>query len=123
MYRKTKPREGQPALSQSDRLEQVKNLQLKRRFFQEELQMMKLADPDSGISQEQLEELELRVEEVSADMKATMESGASFTDQEVLSALSLMQEVGQEGAKGGRTLPGEPDLDLYEKEIRFRNQV
>lgn len=82
--------------------------------------MMKTADPESGITKEQLEEMELRVEEVSADMKATMESGG-FTEQEALSSLSRLQELGQEGAeaKRSRSLTKMPDLDSYEMEMRF----
>ncbi len=120
IYGKAKQGAGQKALSQSDRLEQVKNLQLKRRFFQEGLQMMKTADPESGITQEQLEEMELRVEEVSADMKATMESGG-FTEQEALSSLSRLQELGQARAeaKRSRSLTEMPDLDSYEREMKF----
>ena len=106
-------------VSQGDRLEHVKNLQMKRRLLQNSLQMMRTADPDSGISQEQLDELELRVEEVSLDMKATMGGDTYATEKQVLSALSSMMEVQEEGRteKKGKEFQKAPDLDSFEKEI------
>ena len=103
--------------SQGDRLEYVKNLQLKRRLFQSELQMMKTADPECGISEEQVAEMELRVEEVSEDMNATMGGSTYATEKEVLSALSHMMEIQEE--KAGKKLQESkrmPDLDTYEPE-------